>query len=819
MPNTFRTHLNMPSIYISEDFRKRIPYIQAQPISRPIRVRNVHGHHLLSQLSLISDKLERLHLPKSVILKFTGKEGFFLDFDKFTRAREDVELLSVNQFSANTQNVYYANVLFKSAKAFNQYKQFLESYSNETLSNNTKIELLDEIEDIDISYFDALFTDDRRFYPENKDERYWLEIWLNKKEVGVKEKFRAHLIKYGVICSSDFLELKDRLVALIYASRNEIDDFILGAPYIAEIRRAKYIKHFLDFSRDEQYDFVDDIEERIEEQIGDKTVIIMDTGVNTANEMIRKYVIDRLTIDSSIGTCDDENHGTGMASLILYGDLQKIFETSQPIIIHSNVLSLKIYDNGTPHEAKVINTIKELTSDYNNELYTMAITTESDGSGKPSAFSSAIDNFIANYKKLFFISAGNLDKLNGLNISAFNDLRLNNGIEDPAQSWNAITVGAYTEKCDISQCLPGNIPLANEGDLSPYSKVSTFEDKWPIKPEVVFEGGNVELNCNTKQINDTCNLSLIACDARFSPTEPFPPFCSFNATSAATALASKFATELMSKYPDYWPETIRALMIHSAQWTEIMKRKVGPAPNKSNLKKWLRFFGYGVPNMTKAKWSTQSALSLILEQYYSPYRKETDGTNKEQVIFITLPWPKEFLLKVIADKKIKVTVTLSHFVYTNASSRGYSSNKYSYQPYFLQFRMKPADISDIDFIRAVNKLRLDEQKSSMNSEEFNEYKEGLKNDCDWIYGINQRRSGSIIKDVFQTTGADLASMDKIAIYPETGWMKEDKTLSEDDFNTRFSLVMSLEVEDDIDIYTPIENEIQNIIAAQTLITT
>lgn len=811
MPNQHLPHLNIPFVSINEDYSKRQKFVDIPVPQRPTRNRIEHGEHLKAMLSAISRKLEELDLPKSVIIKFTGKEGFFLTFENFTRKTEDVELMSVNQFSVNGQDIHYANVRFKSAKAFEKYEKFLDEYSHE-LGSKVKIELLDEIENIEISYFEALFTDNKKFYPANRTDRLWLEIWLDKKERGVKEKYNAHISKHGILHNPDFLELKDRLVSLVYASIEEIDSFILGASYITEIRRAKYIKHFLDFSSAEQYSFIEDLHDRIEEHIG-TTVVIMDSGVNVANDMIRNYVVDRLTIDETIGVNDIANHGTGMASLVLYGDLQNIFETSTPIIINSNILSLKIFDNQKPYETEVIKAAYNLLDD-DKKIYTMAVTSESDGSGNPSAFSSAIDNFIAVNKKLFFISAGNIQGISGLDASSFNDLQQSAGISDPAQSWNAITVGAYTEKCNISHCFPGNRPFAEKGDLSPYSRTSTsFLPKWPIKPEVVFEGGNIEFNERENILEEGYNnLSLIACDSKYSPVRPFPPFTFFNATSAATALATKFATELISEYPHYWPETIRGLMIHSARWTSKMKARVGRNPKKNELKKWLKMFGYGVPNIERARWSTHNSLSMILEQEFQLYRKLKNDQNKEQIMFIPLPWPKEYLLNEISDKLIKLTVTLSHFVYTNASSRGYSTNKYSYQPYFLQFRLKPANTSEQDFIAAVNKLKLDEQKASMDEEEFKEYKSSIKNDCNWGWGINQRRSGSVIKDVIKTTGAELAEMDKIAIYPEPGWMKEDTSLTSEDLKTRFSLIISLEVAEGIDLYTPIQTTIENIIS-------
>ena len=43
-------------------------------------------------------------------------------------------------------------------------------------------------------------------------------------------------------------------------------------------------------------------------------------------------------------------------------------------------------------------------------------------------------------------------------------------------------------------------------------------------------------------------------------------FTTNHATSAATALASRLAAQVMEAYPDLWPETVRALIVHSAEW-------------------------------------------------------------------------------------------------------------------------------------------------------------------------------------------------------------------------------------------------------------
>lgn len=68
-------------------------------------------------------------------------------------------------------------------------------------------------------------------------------------------------------------------------------------------------------------------------------------------------------------------------------------------------------------------------------------------------------------------------------------------IGDPAQAWNALTVGAMTNLDVLDPAdadWDGYVPVAPHGELSPFSRTSVSVHKeWPSKPDVVFEGGNV----------------------------------------------------------------------------------------------------------------------------------------------------------------------------------------------------------------------------------------------------------------------------------------------------------------------------------------
>lgn len=116
--------------------------------------------------------------------------------------------------------------------------------------------------------------------------------------------------------------------------------------------------------------------------------------------------------------------------------------------------------------------------------------------GRPSSWSSAIDRLASDADadnatpRLIIISGGNINDPN-----AWIDYPNSNGtdsIHDPGQAWNALTVGAYTDLTEISEPdMAAFRAIASRGGLSPFNTTSlTWQAHWPLKPDVVFEGGN-----------------------------------------------------------------------------------------------------------------------------------------------------------------------------------------------------------------------------------------------------------------------------------------------------------------------------------------
>jgi len=267
------------------------------------------------------------------------------------------------------------------------------------------------------------------------------------------------------------------------------------------------------------------------------------------------------------------------------------------------------------------------------------------------------------------------------------------------------------------------------------------------------------------------------------------PFCTFGDTSAATAFATKFAASILEIYPQLWPETIRALLVHSSQWTDqMLEDKRIEDLSKEEKIKLLTSVGYGVPFLPSAIYTLQNSVSLVIQETIKPYKFESRVKANECHLF-TLPWPQVQLLE-LGEIQIKLNVTLSYFVEPNPGNKRYT-NANNYASHGLRFKLKDRNESSSAFMARINK----EAREAL--EDVYE-KEGKEH---WVIGQKIRDKGSIHRDFWIGNAADLATKNELAIIPTGGWWKTRP------IHTRYSLILSIETESE-DILTPILNELE-----------
>lgn len=786
----------------------------------PPRNRQQHAQDLLQKLDAVKTVDQERNAERTafgidghggICLEFESSANFDLKFESLEKVNSGIELLGVKEID----NKKIATVFVPEGKLEQFEKRILAYREQETPSGKPKNQpLIDGISAINVAILEALWTDTLEVLPAAGDSICW-EVWL--RIVGSADEtlsfFREQAGNIGLQVHDRISVFPDRAVLTAFGSKEQMAQSIALLNCIAELRRAKETADFFtQQSADQQADWVNTFLETLTPPSDESpAVCILDTGVNHAHPLLAPalHEADMHACDPAWGLHDHHDHGTEMAGMALYGDLTEILPATSPFQLQHQLESVKILPprgQNPPHLYGAITqegiARAEVAAPDRQRVCCMAVTTtDFRDRGQPSEWSASVDALCAGVdggqQRLLIISAGNTELVDR---HKYPDSNLTDAVHDPGQAWNALTVGAYTDKGVIDQTeFPDWYPVAPVGDLSPASCTSRIWGKpWPLKPEVVFEGGNMAINPGTGTADYVDSLSLLTTH-RNMQTKPLVPS---GDTSAATALAARMAARIQASYGEYWPETVRALMLHSADWTPAMLARVDASGmrNKQRVEHLLKCYGYGVPNLQSVLWSAQNSLTLISQDSLQPYDRVAGKMKTRDLNLHQIPWPKE-VLQNLGDTQVEMRVTLSYFVEPNPARRGWVK-KHRYMSHGLRFEVKTPTESVADFRRRINKAAREEESGDSYSGDS----------ADWLLGPKLRSLGSVHHDRWQGTAAELAEREFVGVYPVIGWWRDRHQLGKWNQQARYSLVVTIKTpETEVDIYTPVENMISTVV--------
>lgn len=743
-------------------------------------------------------------------IEFICDESYGLKFTSLENLNKGIRILKIS-YKLIATKTYLCVLVFipKIQRTF--FLKRIKAYAEEiTKKNEPKHKkLIESIETINLAIFDSFWQDIPNF--QDDDEKKNIELWLRTTRQtidDVQTNIQKDLTKLGIERFEGELDFPERLVYLIKASKKQLTLLIELNSSIAEFRQAYGINSFV-IKQDNtiQTELLGSINQKTQINLDCKTTIcILDSGVNNGHILLSKLLLDKdcSSHNPKWGNNDnekDKGHGTEMAGLCVYGDLEKILLSKELYQINHNLESVKILppygenpENLFGHITKQAVFNREIVSPNYNRIICMAVSLSNEcKSGHPCSWSGEIDVLTfgdSNNKRLMILPAGNVDQ----NLMKdYPEINRKSPILEPGQSWNALTVGTYTEKDHITDSkYSHHNTVAKAGQLSPSSRSSIpwlldKKNKWPIKPDVVFEGGNY-FHFNENSVLQHEDISILT--TSWKPLEK--QFSTISDTSAATALAANMASQLQAKYPHYWPETIRALIVHSADWTDRLKNQFkDPSKTpKQNLSTLMRICGYGVPDFEKAIYSASNHCNLIIQREIQPYILDQEKARTNEMHLFELPWPKKEL-RELGENQILMRVTLSYFIDPSPGEIGWQ-NRYRYASHGLRFDINRPSENETKFRKRINRADQDEDYES----------ESL--DDKWMIGVNQRNFGSIHSDIWNGNAIDLADQNMLAIFPIIGWWRERKHLGLCNSKTRYSLIVSLESpEVKVDLYNRI----------------
>lgn len=803
-------------------------YIYAQNVGSsefrvPPRDRVPHSQSLVTQVQLAEQQARSqaaahptAEKPKGVVLDFQSDPRFKLRLKSLESAGSGVELRNSR---VDASGVMHATVFIPDGKVglfVRKFEAFANPAKNTKNGKPANNDLVSSISQIRLAALESFWMESGAF-PQQANQSLWWEVWLREETNphDVVAVFRQRAQTAGVLVSQRELYFPDRRVVLALASVTQLLAIENLFDILAELRLAKILAgEFLKLSPRDQVDYIQDTLSRIiAPPASAPAVCHLDTGVNRGHPLLKLALAEEhlLAVDPTWLVSDGhpQQHGTGMAGLALYGCLTELLNGSGVISLQHRLESVKILPDQGTHDpdlygdvtAQSVSRIEIVAPDRQQRAFALTVTADSRDEGFPSSWSAALDQICSGAEeagqpsRLLVVSAGNTP-VDGRR--DYPDHNHTQGVEDPAQSWNAVSVGAFTEKTTIhTNEYRDWKPVANAGQLSPASRTSiVWSDRsWPIKPDIVMEGGNLAIDPTTGQADYVEDLMLLT--TRTSPTGAL--LTTTGDTSAATALAARYAAIIWSHYADLTPESVRGLLIHSARWTAPMLAEF-PDDKRHNR---LRAYGYGVPDLNHAIWSAGNNATLIIQDSLQPFDQVIGSEGQKNIKtkdmrLHRLPWPKD-VLEQLGGETVRLRVTLSYFIEPSPGRRGWT-RKHRYQSHGLRFDLRrPTDMDDDEFLKRITKSAWDEDEDSIGSS---------TDDRDWAIGPNLRGKGSIHSDVWTGTAAQLAASGTIAVYPVTGWWKERPSLKRWDRSARYSLIISLETDAvNVDLYTPIANSI------------
>jgi len=762
-----------------------------------------------------------------VYIQFESPPGVEMKLETLEDRRQGIELVAVQRIAAGPEEpvVQLATVFVPDGSLKHFFNRF-EQYERERTKKDEPRhkDMVDRIAALRKATLRALWTDATDAYPDD-NESIWWEVWLRRQDGAELQRLLEFADQLHLEVGERRLGFDDRIVILVKGTAANLSGSLDVLNDLAEVRKAKESSAFFaDASSEEQAQWLDDLKGRTNRPgAGAPAVCILDTGVTRAHPLLEDLIAvsDAMSVDAGWGGHDDGGgpgnmgHGTEMAGLAAYGDLVQVLVSGTPVNMHHQLESVKILPPTGANAPELYGAITaqavarpEINAPERARVFSLAVTaTDERDRGQPTSWSAAVDALAAGRtfdpatdgliyldqvedvaRRLFVLSAGNVapDRLEANHLDR-SDVE---AVHDPAQAWNALTVGAFTEKAAIANAAwNGWSPIAPAGDLSPWSTTSvTFQDAWPIKPEVVLEGGNVAVSGRNfdGSVPDLCLLSTYyRLDRR--------PFVLSWATSAATAQVARMAATVKADYPEFWPEAIRALIVHSARWTRTMEAHLRGAGGKRGRSKLVRRYGFGVPHLDRALRSATDALTLVAQSTIRPF---SEGKMREMHVH-QLPWPKD-ALEELGQTAVRLRVTLSYFIEPNPGRRGWH-RRHRYASHGLRFELKyPTETVD-EFRKRLNQRALDEDED----------KPAAGGDAaSWFLGEVARNKGSIHSDIWVGTAADLAERGWVGVYPVSGWWKDQPKRDRSGMGARYALVISIETDaQDVDIWTPVAQAI------------
>lgn len=368
MPETKRDlpHFRIEGGGQSESYTSPRTVISGAPPARP---RDAHAARLEQALgSAIAEGRRRLAERTAGVAE--GEAGFYLEFDIPAAERmaveglenkpKAIELVAVRP-PVEGDDILTATVFVPEAAA-DFFVKKIEAYRDEnTPAGHPKNQnLVARIEDVRAAVVRSLFTDSMELFPAVGQQTWW-EVWLRD---GRLPTFQTVAARLNVTLKPHQISFPERDVVLALADEATMARLLDNTDAIAELRIAKDTPTlFLEMRPVEQTAWALDLADRIlPPPQPSLAVCLLDSGATQAHPLVAPALdpSDQHACDDAWGVGDSaywNGHGTGMAGIALYGDLEATLAGGGVVQLTHGLETVKILPPGWQNEPSLYGAI------------------------------------------------------------------------------------------------------------------------------------------------------------------------------------------------------------------------------------------------------------------------------------------------------------------------------------------------------------------------------------------------------------------------------------------------------------------------------
>lgn len=628
-----------------------------------------------------------------------------------------------------------------------------------------------------------------------KKER--LELERDELEAQRQTEFGNFINDIGGVILSDFVGYSDSFSCRVELNGKALKDMVLNYQYLFDVTEYNTLRYTSRLTDEEII-----IDATINPPSEDSPkVCVIDSGIQEGHRLLNAGIdtaSSKSYVPRNISTADEVaggGHGTKVAGAVLYGtDIPKTGTYDLDLwVCNAKILNAR---NTLPKEVFPPRLMEEIISDFEVcKIFNLSVNSNRPGKiVHMSHWSTMIDKLMAKDDKLFVISSGNIS------VNTGNDQ--NPGIKehiaarrsypeylftkaariaDPAQSCFAITVGSIC----LSEYEDDDKKSFGIKD-DPSSFTRTGPGMWRmLKPDVVEYGGDFIkekiANPNISQLPET-SVEVIKSTVGGGNAVGYDVGSSF-----AAPKVSHIAGRILKEIPDASANLLRTLIAQSARLpNEKFKR-----PQYSDI----QFYGYGVPNLSRAIENSQKRITMIAEGEIAP--------KEAQIYTIKIP---DNIRRPGNEYDILMEVSVAFM----ATPRRTRRRMNSYLSAWVDWQSSKFDESYNQFKNRITRyVEGDVVEDLLDESDSEEHiKWNIRENINWGTIKNLRRQDSSLqKDWTILKAYSLPEEFSIAIIGHKGWEKDILK------KVPYSVAVSFEVltpEIEVDIYNDIriENEIE-----------